>query len=296
MANDMCDSYGLDTISTGAAIAFAMECYENRIITKEDTDGIELTWGNHKAIIAMTEKIAHREGFGAVLADGVKVAAERIGKGSERYAIHVHGQELPMHDPRSSPSFGVAYQTDATPSRHMQGNCGHFQMGFFPAGSELPHLGIKVPPLDKYTYAGKGKWEALFRNHSHVVSAAGGCHLADMGPGLVVPVDAVPTFLSVVTGWQLSPEEIIRMGERIAAIRQAINVREGLTPKDFKLPGRAIGKPPFKEGPLANVTLDIDTMVAEYYKAMDWDPETGKPSKKKLMELGLEDVAQELWP
>ena len=115
-------------------------------------------------------------------------------------------------------------------------------------------------------------------------------------PGLVTPVDTVPTFLSVITGWQLSPEEITRMGERIATIRQAFNAREGLTPKDFKMPDRAIGKPPLKEGPTANITIDADTMVSEYYKAADWDPETGKPNKKKLLELGLEDVARELWP
>ena len=296
MVNDICNRYGLDTISTGGTIAFAIECYENGIITKKDTDGIELTWGNHKAIVAMTEKIAKREGFGKVLADGVKVAAERIGKGSEKYAIHVHGQELPTHDPRNNPSFATVYQSDATPGRHLQGSCAHFEMGSFPYGLEFPHLGIKVPFFDKYTYTGKGKWEALFRNHNHLGNAAGACLIGDLGPGLVTPVDTIPTFLSVITGWQITPDEFTRMAERISALRQAINVREGLKPEDFKMPGRAVGKPPLKEGPLANVTVDVDTMVAEYYKAMDWDLRTGKPSKKKLLELGLEDVAQDLWP
>jgi aldehyde:ferredoxin oxidoreductase len=113
---------------------------------------------------------------------------------------------------------------------------------------------------------------------------------------MVTPVDMIPTFLSVITGWEISPEEMVRIGERISAIRQAINVREGLRPKDFKMPGRTVGDPPLKEGPTANITVDVNRMVAEYYQAMDWDPETGKPSRKKLLELGLEDVARDLWP
>jgi aldehyde:ferredoxin oxidoreductase len=294
--NDICNRYGLDTISVGGTIAFAIECYENGIITKKDTDGVELTWGNHKAIVAMVEKMAKREGFGAVLTDGSKAAAEKIGKGSEKYAIHVHGQELPMHDPRNTPSFATVYQSDPTPGRHLQGSCAHFEMGLFPDGLEFPHLGIKVPVFDKYDYSIKGKWEALFRNHSHLGNAAGACLVGDLGPGMITPVDTIPVALKIVTGWDITPEEFTRMAERISALRQVINVREGLKPKDFKMPGRSIGKPPLEEGPTANVTVDVDTMANEYFKAMDWDSETGKPSKKKLLELGLDDVARDLWP
>ena len=124
MANHLCDIYGLDTISTGTIISFAMECYEKGLLTREDTDGIELTWGNPQAIIALIEKIAHREGFGDVLADGVKLAAERIGRGAASYAVHIGGQELGMHDPKFDfPAFAgtpsaAKYQMDATPGRH----------------------------------------------------------------------------------------------------------------------------------------------------------------------------------
>ena len=111
-ANDICNRYGIDTISTGTAIAFAMECYENGLITKEDTDGMDLTWGNADAIVALTEKIAKREGFGAVLADGPTIAAERVGKGSEKYAVAVRGKGLPFHDPRMSPAGGTAFIAD----------------------------------------------------------------------------------------------------------------------------------------------------------------------------------------
>jgi len=299
MANEICNRYGLDTISAGATIAFAMECYENGIITKEDTDGIDLTWGNHHAVVAMTEKVAKREGFGALLADGVKVAAEKINRGAEKYAIHIHGQEPPMHDPRNTPSFATVYQSDATPGRHLQGSCAHFEMGAL-EDFEFPHFGIKIPRVDKgtfrHTYTGKGKWEALFRGHSHLGNTAGACLIADLGPGMITPVDTIPKFLSVITGWEFTPEEMLRIGDRISTIRQAINVREGLKPGDFVMPGRTIGDPPLKEGPIAHITIDVDTLVAEYYKAMDWDLETGKPSKKKLLELGLEHVAKEFWP
>ncbi len=298
MANELCNRYGLDTISVGATIAFAMECYEKGIITQKETDGIDLTWGNHRAIVTMTEKMGKREGFGDVLADGVRVAAKKIGKGSEEYAIHINGQEPPMHDPRSTPSFATVYQSDATPCRHMQGSCGHFEMGGL-ENFDFPQFGIKIPhverPAFKYTYTGKGKWEVLFRDQSHIGNCSGACLIADLGPGMVTPVDTIPDALSVITGWQISPEEMLRIGDRIATIRQAINVREGLKPADFKTPGRMVGAPPLKEGPIANITVDVENMVAEYYRAMDWDLETGKPSKKKLLELGLEDLARDFW-
>jgi len=204
-----------------------------------------------------------------------------------------------MHDPRSTPSFATVYQSDATPGRHMQGSCAHFEMGAL-ENFEFPHFAVKIPhverPAFKHTYTGKGKWEVLFRNHSHLGNTAGACLIADLGPGMVTPVDTIPEALSVITGWHITPEEMRRTGDRIATIRQAVNVREGLLPKDFTMPGRTVGSPPLKEGPLANVTVDVNTMVSEYYDAMDWDKETGKPSKKKLLELGLDDIAKELWP
>jgi len=299
MANELCNRYGLDTISAGATVAFAMECYEKGIITSKETDGVDLTWGNHRAIVEMTEKMGKREGFGDVLADGVRVAARKIGKGSAEYAIHINGQEPPMHDPRSTPSFATVYQSDATPGRHMQGSCAHFEMGAL-ENFDFPHFGVKIPhverPAFKYTYTGKGRWEVLFRNHSHIGNAAGACLIADLGPGMVTPVDAIPKGLAAITGWQFSPEEMRNIGDRIATVRQVINVREGLKPADFVMPGRTVGNPPLKEGPIGDVTVDVNNMVTEYYQAMDWDVDTGKPSKKKLVDLGLEDMARELWP
>jgi aldehyde:ferredoxin oxidoreductase len=259
MCNDICNKYGLDTISAGCTVAYAIECYENGILTKHDTDGLELTWGNHAAIVALTDKMAKREGLGDILADGVKVAAEKIGQGSEEYAVHIHGQELPMHDPRLSqtreaqlPVLGIMYQIDATPGRHT----------------------------------------ASSSNRGRVVNASGLCSMG----GRVFRGEALVEFLTAVTGIEYTADDLEQMGERIACIRQAFNLREGYTPKDFRLHGRVIGDPPLERGPLAGITLDMDTATRDYFEGMGWEPETGKPSKERLMELGgFEDVIADLY-
>ena len=280
-ANDICNRYGLDTISAGATIALAIECYENGIITKADTNGIEMTWGNHKSIVAMTEKLAKREGFGAVLADGVKVAAEKIGKGSEKYAIHIQGQELPAHDPKFGYHFATTYRLDPTPGRHTQGS----------EGDKPPEL--PVPDFDTKSFSGRGEVHKIASNHHHVMASAGMCEFMYWS---LPSANAIHEFINAVTGWDMTMDELLKTGERISNMRHAFNLREGLNPLQFKAPDRVLGRPTQKEGPLAGVTVDEDTMVKEYLAVMDWDAKTAKPSKKKLEELGLEDVAKDLWP
>ncbi|MFC1988786.1 aldehyde ferredoxin oxidoreductase family protein [Chloroflexota bacterium] len=279
-ANDICNRYGLDTISTGCTVAFAIECYENGLITKEDTGGIELTWGNHAAIIDITEQLAKRQGFGAILADGVKVAAERIGKGSEKYAVHIQGQEVPMHDPKYAYSLAPTYKLDPTPARHMQGS------GF--ADSGLP-----MPTFDQKSFSGRGEAHKIGSNFTHIANCAGMCLFMYM---CIPAAEAIVEFMRNVTGWDVTLDELLKTGERIANLRQAFNIREGLNPIEFKVPDRVLGRPAQTEGPLAGVTIDEDTMEKEYMAALDWDAKTAKPSKKKLLELGLDDVALELWP
>jgi aldehyde:ferredoxin oxidoreductase len=262
MANHLCNYYGTDTISTGTIIAFAMECYAHGIITKKDTDGIDLKWGNHQAMVAMTEKLVKREGFGDILADGVKKAAERIGKGAEEFAVHVGGQELGLHDPKFDfPGFAgtptsAKYVMDAAPGKHVG--------GFGP------------------TY-----WPWL------VINASGLClHVSTMFNGSQYATE----FLKVVTGWDRSHEEILRCGERIGIMRHVFTLREGDNPLKRKVHGRIIGRPPHKEGPLADVTTDLEGQVDIALTGLDWDKVTTKPSRKRLLELGLDDVAAELWP
>ena len=259
-ANDICDRYGLDTISAGATIAFAIECYENGIITKKDTGGIELSWGDHQAIVAMTEKLAKREGFGDVLADGVKRAAERIGKGADKYAIHAGGQEVAMHDPKFLPPMAAGYECDAAPGRHTS-----------------------------------GAMDATYSGIMRVMNASGMCLLQ----WISAPGVDLAKFVSAATGWDFGMKEVFKTGERISNIRQAFNAREGIKPEDFKITGgrgRVLGDPPLKSGPTANVTVDAEDMRTAFFKAMDWDLKTGKPSLEKLKTLGLDDVAKDLWP
>ncbi len=279
-ASDICNRYGLDTISAGSTIAFTIECYENGLITRADTDGIEMTWGNHKSIVAMTEKMARREGFGDVLADGVKVAAAKIGKGADEYAMHIQGQEVPAHDPKLGIHFGTTYKLDPTPARHTQ-------------GSEMMHPPGLVPQIEKDAVSGRGEAHWIGSNFKHIVNCSGIC---EMPYGALPSVDVVAEFMRAITGWDVTTDELIRTGERISNLRQAFNIREGLYSPQFKVPDRILGKPPQKEGPLAGRTVDEETLHTEYLTAADWDLKTAKPSKKKLLELGLEDVAQELWP
>jgi aldehyde:ferredoxin oxidoreductase len=278
-ANDICNRNGLDTISAGAAIAFALECYEKGIINKEDTDGIELKWGDHKAIIAMTEKLARREGFGDVLADGVKKAAERIGKGSEKYAMHIGGQEVPAHDSRGGPHFAIGYGTEPTPARHTQGG-----EGPLPKGS--------MPEYDRGSLKGRGKPHKWGSAITEVYNAAGICMIV-IGDGYG-HIDDFIEAMKTITGWDIDMDEIQKTGHRIVTMRQAFNVREGLeTP--WKFPDRMMGIPPKTEGPRAGITLNADDLFNEYYQELGWDIKTGKPSEKVLLELGLEDVAKELY-
>jgi len=277
--NDICNRSGLDTISAGCTVAFAIECYENGLITKEDTGGIELKWGNAEAIVAMTEKMARREGFGDVLADGTKIAVEKIGKGSEKYAVHIGGQEVPMHDPKFTPGLGPTYLLDATPARHTQ-------------GGELiaPGEGLDLPEHERTVYTGRAESQRTLVNLMHVVNAAGLC----MFGYLSMDVHSVPEFMASVTGWDFTMDDCQETGERIGTIRHAFNLREGHNPLARDVNGRVIGKPPLKAGPLEGISIDMDTMVKEYLKLMDWDPVTTVPSQKRLKELELDEVAADL--
>ena len=274
-ANEICNRSGLDTISAGATIAFAVECFENGILTTADTDGIDLHWGNADGIIAMTEKLARREGLGDILADGVKVAAEKIGKGAEVFAMHIGGQELPMHDPKYTPGLAPTYQLDATPARHTQ-------------GGELiaPPSGLEIGEHERGDYGGRAGDQRQLVNLMHVVNAAGLC----MFGYISLDANAVPNFLSSVTGFDVDMDECMETGERIGTIRHLFNLREGINPLELKVPGRMLGNPPLKEGNVRDITVDSKLMIKEYLELMDWDTETAQPSEKRLRELGLADL------
>jgi aldehyde:ferredoxin oxidoreductase len=287
--NDICNRYAIDTISTGATIAFAMSCYEQGIISKKDTDGIELTWGNHGAIVTMIEKLAKREGFGDVLADGVKAAGERIGRGAERYAVHVDGQELPAHDPRFEPSMATIYRLDATPGRHTQA-------AQYCLPPDLPEI---LPDVDfsfsfgnkRDIYTGRAGAQKVLSALDHCVNSLGMCLFGFLSTS----GRFMPECYSAVTGWDVDLDELLVTGERIGTVRLAFTLREGINPVKRSFPDIARGIPPFKEGPTKDIKVDIDLMTREFCELMDWDIETCRPSKKKLDELGLGWLIKDLW-
>jgi aldehyde:ferredoxin oxidoreductase len=290
-ANEICNRAGLDTISAGASVAFAIECFENGIINEQDTGGIKLAWGNADAIIKMTELLASRSGFGDVLADGVKRAAERIGKGSERFAIHAGGQELPMHDPRFDPTFATAYQVEPTPGRHTISSDTYVML------MELHKKFKEVKPVKqvslksaKYQYGSIGEFQALNSIYVQVANGAGVCIF-----GLMVGEYPLFEWLNAATGWGLSSQDYVNIGERILTLRHSFNVREGIKPADTRLKNRAAGNPPLQKGPLANVVIDEEQLGRRYYEKLDWDYQTGLPSRERLEKLGLAEVARQLY-
>jgi len=287
-ACDVCNRYGLDHCSTAATISFAIECYENGLITSNDTGGIELTWGNDRSIVAMTEMLAKREGFGDILADGVRIAAKKIGRGAEQFAMHTHGQEIDSTGPLWRPGFALGYVADATPGRHTVGSTGYIE-------PDIPPLGLGLTRIVPHCYTGKGEANRRMNGFNNLLNATGVCHFSAYHG--VIDGETMPKILKAVTGWDFTIDDLFDTGDRIAAMRMAFTLREGINPlEDFKLPGRIIGHPAMKEGPQQWVEVDLDTMVREYLRAMDWDQTTSKPNKNRLKELRLDDVAQVLWP
>lgn len=278
-ADRLSDELGLDTISAGATIAFAMELFEKGIISKEDTDGIDLKFGNHKVMVDMLRLMAYREGFGDVLSDGSKIAAERIGKGAERYAMHVKGLELPGYDVRGAKAHGLNYATSYTGADHNRGYA--FQEIF----------GIPIPEaVDRFAAEGKGKltkWNQDVR--SATCDAPTMCaFLLDMAvPGVATHNTA--GLMEAVTGLEFTPEEVEMVGERINNLARLFNAREGMTREDDNLPERILTEP-IKDGASKGNFIskdDLNLMLDEYYTARGWDLKTGAPTKEKLEELGL---------
>jgi aldehyde:ferredoxin oxidoreductase len=281
----MCNRSGLDTISAGTALAFAMECFENGIISESDTGGIVMTWGNAEAMIAMIDKMIAREGFGDILADGVKIAAQRIGSGAEEFAMHIGGQEPGLHNALFLPSRGTGFVCDPTPGRHTAAPMAAIDGG---ARQFAPYPELKIDKFEKYTYTGKGPTSAKASRYLQVGASAGVCIMPMMFFGNYPLIE----FFNAVTGWDLDADEVLTTGARIQTLRHCFNQREGITPSDVKLPKRMAGQPPQEEGPVAGVTLDVDNLAREYRQAMGWDADSGKPDKATLDKLDLRDLVE----
>ena len=282
-ANELCNLYGLDTIGVGGAIAFGIECYENGLINKGDTEGIELKWGDGNAIVALTEKICLRRGIGGILADGVKKAAEKIGKDSIQYAMHIGGHRLPYHDPRQNPSLGASFLCAAQPSCHTSSTGAHM----LETGIDLgPDPLMKSPKFGVFTdFDKKGPLFTKGEAYNQLLNAAGLCSLYALF--FYMPLVEL---LTPATGWNINWEEGLTIGKRIMTLTQAFNVREGITPDMFTLPKRL--KTPLSVGPASGISIDFDLVKKSWFEAMEWDIITGKPRAKSLVDLGLSNLVK----
>jgi len=284
-ADKLCDDYGLDSISCGVTIAFAMELYEKGILTLADLDGIDLKWGDGEAMNKMIHKMAYRDGIGDLLADGVKAAAEKIGKGSEKYAMHVKGLELPGYDPRGVKAHGLSYATSYEGANHNSGYA--FQEVF----------SIPVPyAVDRLEYKGKGKLTKWNQDNRTVT-----CDCAPMCAFIMDMALAdtcqqnTANLVNALSGSAYTAEEITLCGERVNNVARIFNIREGFSRADDDLPER-IKTEPLKEGGSKGSYIpqeELEYMLDEYYDARGWTKD-GVPTKEKLISLGMEEEMAEL--
>ncbi len=278
-ANDLCNRLGIDTISAGVSIAFAMECFEKGIITKADTGGTDLRWGDGDVIIEMVQQIGNNEGFGAVLGQGVKRAAEKIGRGAERYALHVKGLEMSLHEPRRWWSMGLAYSTSNRGACHLQGVPLYLEWGLL-----QPEFGYSEK-LTPFVTEGKAAATKFHQELAAVMTALGVCQFVSSG---VVPWTLFAAAYSAVTGVETSHWDLLKSGERIWNLKRLFNVKMGVTEKDDSLPKRFTDEA-LSEGPTAGKTVPLEPMLKEYYELRGWNAE-GRPRDTKLAELSLTEI------
>lgn len=286
--NELCNRWGLDTISTGVCISFAMECTERGILSKEDTDGIDLRFGNADGMLAMIRKIAFREGFGAVLADGVEQAAKKIGWGAEKYAMHIKGQELPLHDPRGKQGLVLSYAASPTGADHIEAP---HDTAFL---SETPMLYAANPAgvVEPTSALELGPQKIRHFLHTQQIwnffNSLGICNFA-AAPYSALSLPLIVDTVGAVTGWNTSLFELMELGERTITMARLFNSREGLSSKDDYLPDRLFE--PLEEGTPREKRIsreDVGNALRLYYEALGWDPETGAPTKGRLSFLGLD--------
>ena len=278
--NRRLNDLGLDSISTGGTIAYAMECYEKGLIDRSHTDGLELTWGNTQAVLDLVDRIAFRRGFGDLLAEGVKRASQRI-KGSERYALHIKGMEVPMQEVRGLKAWGLGWAVASRGADH----CRAFpvmETTWAPAQAKAFFGSEKA--ADRFAYEGKAAMVKWAEDFGAVIDALGLCKIAYIGMGITP--DLVARAFQAVTGTEIDTAQLLKAGERINNLERLLNLKLGLTPSQDTLPDRFIEEP-LPEGPSKGETIRIADLVQEYYRLRNWDPVTGRPATKKLQELSL---------
>jgi aldehyde:ferredoxin oxidoreductase len=283
----LCNEYGLDTISTGAAIAFAMECYENNILSEEQIDNLDLTWGNEEILPVLVKKIANREGLGDLLASGVKRAAEKLGRGSEQFAVQVKGLEAPAHDPRSGKALAVSYGTGTRGSCHIH-PVEAFNYDNNKRTFQLLDYGLLDPEkIDRWDEKGKGAPIKLLQDGCTLPDIMGTCKfMFYVGIG----VTEYSEMLAGLTGWDIDGWDLLEIGERTINLQKLFNIREGFKREGDMIHPRMAERPKFGiyHDQEECIIKDYSAMLDEYYEARNWNKETSEPNFDKLKELGLE--------
>ena len=282
----LCNEYGLDTISTGAAIAFAMDCYEQGMLGKADVDGLDLTWGNTETMVELVHRIASRKGIGKILGEGVRHASQKIGKGSNMLAIEVKGLEGPAHDGRSGKALAIMYGTANRGMCHIHPLEGMAYDSLKNNFGLVPY-GIPDPAtLDRFAEKGKGTIAKTLQDFGILPDLLVICKFY-VYTGLHLP--EITELVSSLTGWDMSDKELLEIGERVWNLQRMINIREGVRRKDDQIPERVRKMPEF--GAYASEAgceiKNYEGMLDEYYEARGWSRETGIPTKEKLQQLGL---------
>ncbi|WP_258360780.1 aldehyde ferredoxin oxidoreductase family protein [Moorella sulfitireducens (nom. illeg.)] len=276
-ANDLCNRLGIDTISAGAYVAFTMECFEKGLLNEKDTDGLAVNWGSGEALVELVRQIGLREGFGSLFAEGIRHAAREIGHGAEKLPVEVKGLDLPAHDPRTYFSLALNYATGTRGACHLRGfpHCGE-------AGMLLPEIGLSKPP-DRFEWAGQAELAIKFQDLATVLDSLV-CCLFMQTSGM--SLEQTTACLNAVTGWELTPAELMRIGERGFNLQRLINLGDGLGRQDDFLPARMFepAHQGFRQG---KVPQPFAEALDEYYTLRGWD-RAGRPGVKKLEELGLQ--------
>jgi aldehyde:ferredoxin oxidoreductase len=283
-ANELANMYGLDSASTGGVIGFLMECYEKGIVSKEDVDGLDLSWGNYHSMIKLIEMIAFRKGIGDLLANGIRYAAEKLGKGAERYAIHVKGMDAVTLDPRALKVYNFRYAVASRGADHLRIST--------PAAYQLDEMPIPQAAAElKF-------WQDMVC----IPDLMGLCkfpwNFFSSGPEVIKKklLNIVPELYSAATGVEIDSETLLTASERTATTERALNVKLGVRRKDDTLPRRFLEEP-LPEGPKKGQVHDIlEPLLDSWYEVHGWDVKTGIPAKERLQKLGLKDIAADLTP
>ena len=279
-ANQLCNQYGLDTMSAGGIIAFAMEAYEKGIITRSDTDGVELIWGSGEAVVEMVHKMGRGEGIGRLMTEGSKRMAEALGKNAIEFAIHVKGLEPSAHDPRRFFSQALSYGTAARGACHNASWSHPYELAL-----SMPEIGIPEPQ-DAYQIEGKAEFTAKMQDLMCAMDALILCRFSQVGKA--VNVTNHVDWLNLITGWNMEIPEYMKVGERLFNLKRMYNCRFGVSRKDDFLPYRFMTLNRTGED-LTNQLPPMGRLLSDYYAYRGWS-EDGIPTPDKLEELGLDEL------